>query len=158
MEGGHDHPDQGEPGELYTVAQVAKVSGRAAGDGAGTVRGAQDLQRELGCLGGRLELTARAESTAHEDLERIATERDAKREREQTEDLRRELEAERRKASGPGCSASSPSGAFFTDPRGKTQPSETHSIKSSGSGTLLHRMSLFCTRRSYTKSYPPPWL
>ena len=60
----------------------------------------QDLQRELGRLEGRLELTARAESTAREDLERERERAEEERaradaERERAEELRRELEAER---------------------------------------------------------------
>ena len=62
----------------------------------------QDLQRELGRLEGRLELTSRAESTAREDLERERARAEEERaradaERERAEDLRRELEAERSK-------------------------------------------------------------
>jgi hypothetical protein len=61
-----------------------------------------DLQRELGRLEGRLELTAHAESTAREDLERERARADEERnradaERERAEELRRELEAERSK-------------------------------------------------------------
>ncbi len=64
------------------------------------LRVVQDLQRELGRLEGRLELTAQAESTAREDLERERARAEAERaradaERERAEDLRRELEAER---------------------------------------------------------------
>ncbi len=60
----------------------------------------QDLQRELGRLEGRLELTAQAESTAREDLERERARAEEERrradaERERAEELRRELEAER---------------------------------------------------------------
>ncbi len=64
------------------------------------LRVVQDLQRELGRLEGRLELTAQAESTAREDLEREWARVDEERrradaERERAEELRRELEAER---------------------------------------------------------------
>jgi hypothetical protein len=60
----------------------------------------QDLQRELGRLEGRLEITETAESTLRAELERererAETERArADQERERVEDLRRELEAER---------------------------------------------------------------
>ena len=62
----------------------------------------QDLQRELGRLEGRLELTAQAESTAREDLERerarVEEERQrADAERQRADELRAELEAERSK-------------------------------------------------------------
>ena len=71
--------------------------------GARTCSGfAGDLQRELGRLEGRLELTAQAESTAREDLERERAWDEEERaradaERERAEDLRRELEAEQSK-------------------------------------------------------------
>ncbi len=60
----------------------------------------QDLQRELGRLEGRLEITETAESTLRAELERererAETERArADQERERVEGLRRELEAER---------------------------------------------------------------
>jgi hypothetical protein len=60
----------------------------------------QDLQRELGRLEGRLEITETAESTLRQDLvrerERAEEERArADAERERAEELRRELEAER---------------------------------------------------------------
>ena len=66
------------------------------------LRVVQDLQRELGRLEGRLELTAQAESTAREDLERERARAEEERaradaERERAEELRRELEAERSK-------------------------------------------------------------
>lgn len=67
----------------------------------------QDLQRQLGRVEGRLELTERTESTMREDLEReraraasleARSEEERARadaERERAEELRRELEAER---------------------------------------------------------------
>jgi len=60
----------------------------------------QDLQRQLGRVEGRLELTARTESTMREDLERERARSEEERrradvERERAEELRRELEAER---------------------------------------------------------------
>ena len=60
----------------------------------------QDLQRQLGRVEGRLELTERTESTMREDLERERARSEEERrradaERERAEDLRRELEAER---------------------------------------------------------------
>jgi hypothetical protein len=60
----------------------------------------QDLQRELGRLEGRLQITETAESTLRQDLvrerERAEEERArADAERERAEELRRELEAER---------------------------------------------------------------
>ena len=54
---------------------------------------ANTLQRELGRLEGRLELTARAESTLREDLERERSER--REAQEEARRLREELEAER---------------------------------------------------------------
>ena len=117
LEGEHEDGDPAKPWRAY--ARSVHAYRDAARGGArerreGTARDArgrpqegpdlfgvvQDLQRELGRLEGRLELTARAESTAREDLERIRSERDAERERaererERAEDLRRELEAER---------------------------------------------------------------
>ena len=62
----------------------------------------QDLQRALGRLEGRLELSERAESTLREDLERERRRAEEERaradaERERVEELRRELEAERSK-------------------------------------------------------------
>ena len=74
---------------------------RIAGEGPDILRVVQDdLQRELGRLEGRLELTAQAESTAREDLERERARveeerRRADAERERVEELRRVLEAER---------------------------------------------------------------
>jgi hypothetical protein len=70
--------------------------------GARTCSGWFNLQRELGRLEGRLELTAQAESTAREDLERERARAEEERrradaERERAEELRRELEAERSK-------------------------------------------------------------
>ena len=64
----------------------------------------QDLQRELGRVEGRLEITETAESTLREDLERERRRADeerarAERERERADELRRELEAERARAS-----------------------------------------------------------
>ncbi len=53
------------------------------------------LQRELGRLEGRLELTERAESTLREDLERERSER--REAQEEARRLREELEAERAK-------------------------------------------------------------
>jgi hypothetical protein len=60
----------------------------------------QDLQRELGRVEGRLEITETAESTLREDLERERRRAEEERaraeaERERAEELRRELEAER---------------------------------------------------------------
>ena len=57
----------------------------------------QDLQRQLGRVEGRLELTARTESTMREDLERERSRVEEERrradvERERAEELRRELE------------------------------------------------------------------
>jgi hypothetical protein len=71
-------------------------------EGPGHAPGLQDLQRELGRLEGHLELTAQAESTAREDLERERARDEEERaradaERERAEDLRRKLEAERSK-------------------------------------------------------------
>jgi hypothetical protein len=62
----------------------------------------QDLQRELGRVEGRLQITETAESTFREDLaherQRADEERArADRERERADELRRELEAERGK-------------------------------------------------------------
>lgn len=62
----------------------------------------QDLQRQLGRVEGRLELTARTESTMREDLERERSRVEEERrradvERERAEELRRELEEERSK-------------------------------------------------------------
>jgi hypothetical protein len=53
------------------------------------------LQRELGRLEGRLELTERTESTLREDLERERSER--REAQEEARRLREELEAERAK-------------------------------------------------------------
>ncbi len=53
------------------------------------------MQRELGRLEGRLELTERAESTLREDLERERSER--REAQEEARRLREELEAERSK-------------------------------------------------------------
>ena len=63
-------------------------------------RAVQDLQRELGRLEGRLEITETAESTLRADLERERERAEEERaradvERERAEELRRELEAER---------------------------------------------------------------
>jgi hypothetical protein len=60
----------------------------------------QDLQRELGRVEGRLEITETAESTLRQDLERERRRAEEERaradaERERAEELRRELEAER---------------------------------------------------------------
>jgi hypothetical protein len=60
----------------------------------------QDLQRELGRLEGRLQITETAESTLRADLERERERAEEERvradaERERAEELRRELEAER---------------------------------------------------------------
>ena len=60
----------------------------------------QDLQRELGRVEGRLEITETAESTLRQELERERERAETERaradaERERVEDLRRELEAER---------------------------------------------------------------
>jgi hypothetical protein len=62
----------------------------------------QNLQRELGRLEGRLELSEQAESTLREDLDRERRRAEEERaradaERERAEELRRELEAERSK-------------------------------------------------------------
>jgi excisionase family DNA binding protein len=57
------------------------------------------LQRELGRLEGRLELTERAESSLREDLERERSERlEAQERAERLEQERRRLEAEHRRA------------------------------------------------------------
>ena len=63
-------------------------------------RAVQDLQRELGRVEGRLEITETAESTLRADLERERQRAEEERaraeaERERAEELRRELEAER---------------------------------------------------------------
>ncbi len=60
------------------------------------------MERELGRLEGRLELTERAESTIREERDRLLEERERERERaerleEERERLRGELEAERSK-------------------------------------------------------------
>ena len=62
----------------------------------------QDLQRELGRLEGRLEITETAESTLRQDLERERRRAEEERaradaERKRAEELRQELEAERSK-------------------------------------------------------------
>ena len=62
----------------------------------------QDLQRELGRVEGRLEITETAESTLRADLERERRRAEEERaradsERDRAEELRRELEAERSK-------------------------------------------------------------
>jgi hypothetical protein len=54
-----------------------------------------DLQRQLGRLEGRLELTERTESTMRQERERLLE--DLEREREAAKHLREELEAERSK-------------------------------------------------------------
>jgi hypothetical protein len=65
----------------------------------------QDLQRELGRVEGRLEITETAESSLRADLERERARAQEKRtradaERERAEELRRELEAERSRGFG----------------------------------------------------------
>ena len=68
---------------------TAEEASRAAEEARELRERVQDLQRQLGRVEGRLELTERTESTVREDLER---------ERERAEDLRGELEAERARA------------------------------------------------------------
>jgi hypothetical protein len=121
LEGKHEGGDAGKPWRVYawsatrtgTPRGADRVSSRrgrpprARGRRENRRRGTrtcsgwmQDLQRELGRLEVRLELTAQAESTAREDLERERARIDEERrradaEREKAEELRRELEAER---------------------------------------------------------------
>ena len=124
LEGEHEGGDPSKPWRAYAWSvhayrDAARGGARERREGTATdARGrrgspetgpdlfgvVQGLQRELGRLEGRLELTAQAESTAREDLERIRAERNAERERaererERADDLRRELEEERAKAS-----------------------------------------------------------
>ena len=83
-----------------TAATSPRAPRESPERGPDMLRVVQDLQRELGRLEGRLELTAQAESTAREDLERERARAEEERaradaERERADDLRRELEAER---------------------------------------------------------------
>ena len=85
-----------------TAATSPRAPRESPEKGPDMLRVVQDLQRELGRLEGRLELTAQAESTAREDLERERARAEEERaradaERERAEELRRELEAERSK-------------------------------------------------------------
>ena len=59
----------------------------------------EDLQRQLGRLEGRLELTERAESTMQQERERLIE--DLERERERAERLQRELDTARQAAARP---------------------------------------------------------
>lgn len=59
----------------------------------------EDLQRQLGRLEGRLELTERTESTMQQERERLVADLD--RERERAERLERELEAARQASGRP---------------------------------------------------------
>jgi hypothetical protein len=87
------------PSEATRTPREARRSPETAAD---LFRVVQDLQRELGRVEGRLQITETAESTLRQELERERERAETERaradaERERVEDLRRELEAERSK-------------------------------------------------------------
>lgn len=113
LEGEHENGDPRAPWRAYawsvhayrdrrpeTAATRPRAGREGVRDAAEMLARVEGLQRELGRLEGRLELTARAESTVREDLERERARAEEERrradaERERADDLRRELEAER---------------------------------------------------------------
>jgi len=82
-------------GRADAVAALAGEPPRAAEDAAELRRRVEDLQRELGRLEGRLELTERTESTMREERERLA--QLLEEERAERQRLQEALDAERNK-------------------------------------------------------------
>ncbi len=86
------------PGGAIESGEIsAEETARASEEARELREKVQDLQRQLGRVEGRLELTARTESTMREDLERERSRVEEERrradvERERAEELRRELE------------------------------------------------------------------
>ena len=115
LKGDHEDGDTRAPWRVYAWSVHAYRDGQRERDARSPRGGTQDatdaadalqrveaLQRELGRLEGRLELTSRAESTMREDLARERARADEERhradaERERAEDLRQQLQDERSK-------------------------------------------------------------
>jgi hypothetical protein len=96
------HREERPTTERGTPSRTPREPRESPSEAAELFRVVQDLQRELGRVEGRLQITETAESTLREDLERERERAEQERaradaERDRAEDLRRELEAERSK-------------------------------------------------------------